>query len=86
MTDKIENIGNNEMVLIAALNEVVARLFWSKSNVRAIEQKAQQTQEVIRITEGEVKNLEKLVYTIYNNQAELQKLDTQGGINEIRTC
>ena len=86
MTDKIENIGNNEMVLIAALNEVVARLFWSKSNVRAIEQKAQQTQEVIGTTEDEVKNLEKLVYTIYNNQAELQKLDTQGGINEIRTC
>jgi len=86
MTDKIENIGNNEMVLIAALNEVVARLFWSKLNTQAIEQKAQQTQEVIRITEGEVKNLEKLVYTIYNNQAELQKLDTQGGINEIRTC
>jgi len=76
MTDKIENIGNNEMVLIAALNEVVARLFWSKSNVRAIEQKAQQTQEVIETTEAEVKNLEKLVYTIYNNQAELQKLDT----------
>ena len=76
MTDKIENIGNNEMVLIAALNEVVARLLWSKSNVRAIEQKAQQTQEVIETTEAEVKNLEKLVYTIYNNQAELQKLDT----------
>ena len=76
MTDKIENIGNNEMVLIAALNEVVARLFWSKSNVRAIEQKAQQTQEVIGTTEVEVKNLKKLVYTIYNNQAELKRLDT----------
>ena len=76
MTDKIENIGNNEMVLIAALNEVVSRLFWSKSNVRAIEQKAQQTQEVIGTTEVEVKNLKKLVYTIYNNQAELKRLDT----------
>ena len=76
MMDKIENIGNNEMVLIAALNEVVARLFWSKSNAKAIERKAQQTQEVIGTTEAKVKNLKKLVYTIYNNQAELQKLDT----------
>ena len=67
-------VENNEAVLVAALNEIQSRLFWQRSALKGIQSEARKAMEAIDTTEKDLLNTKKIIYVIYDNKAELQRL------------
>ena len=67
-------VENSEMVLITALNEIQSRLFWQQSALKGIQNEIRKAMGAVAETEKDLLNMKKIIYVIYNNKAELQRL------------
>ena len=67
-------VENSEAVLVAALNEIQSRLFWQRSALKGIQNETRKAMEAVTETEKDLLNMKKIIYVIYNNKAELQRM------------